>query len=364
MRLMYAAPPAAGGIRSHVVELVRHFSRDNEVLVLSPADSQLEAAVMAGGGFFYGSKTLSQQFFAIRRILRAFKPDLIHLHGYKAELLGRMAALGAGLPLVVTLHNYLSYTGSGPLPIRAFCLLQRLPLSPVNGYITVSQALKEEFLRWNDYPAEKVTVIYNGIRPGPFEKARPLPELQGLGKPLIGATMRLARQKGADILVEAAPFILARYPGAALLISGRGPMEKELKEKAAAMGLKEKVHFLGYFEDLPGFLASLDLYVQPSRTEGLGITLLEVLSCGTPAVASAVGGIPEIITCGVHGLLVPPGDARELAAAVIRLAEDEKMRQNLGEKGKKRIKEGFLLKDMLEKTAAVYGSLLGEKVRG
>jgi glycosyltransferase involved in cell wall biosynthesis len=156
---------------------------------------------------------------------------------------------------------------------------------------------------------------------------------------------------------------MQRYPGAALLISGEGPLEKELQEKVAGMGLKNRIFFLGFVENLPDFLASLDIFVLPSRTEGLGIILLEALAGGVPVLATRVGGIPEIITSETHGLLVPAQDPEQLAAGIEKLWEDEGLRRTLVKKGKERIRERFLLQDMLIKTGQVYEAVTRERDR-
>ncbi len=361
MRILYVAPPAAGGIRSHLAEVVNYFSKGHEVMVVSPPDRRLEEAVTRGGGAFRAVPTSAGQILGLRRNVKSFMPSLVHLHGYKAELLGRMAAAGFQAPVVVTLHNYLVYPGSRVLLAPLFYFWEkRWPLR-VHRYIAVSAALKHDFLARSSIDPQRVTVIHNGIRPEPFSQAKPRPELQELGSPLIGTALRLTHQKGIDVLVQAAPRIMQRYPGAALLISGQGPLEKKLQEKVAGMGLKKRIIFLGYVENLPEFMASLDIFVLPSRTEGLGIILLEALACGVPVVASNVGGIPEIITSGTHGLLVPAQNPGQLAAGIEKLWENQKLRKKLVKKGKERIRERFLLQDMLIKTAQVYEAVMRER---
>lgn len=361
MRILYVVPPAAGGIRSHLAEVVHYFSEKHEVMVISPPDRHLEAAVTRGGGAFRAVPASAGQILGLRKYVKSFMPSLVHLHGYKAELLGRLAAAGLKKPVVVTLHNYLVYPGSRVLLTPLFYFFEKSWPLPVHRYIAVSAALKHDFLARSSTDPKRVVVVHNGIRPERFSQARPLPELKALGSPLIGTALRLTHQKGIDVLLQAAPLILQRYPAASLLISGQGPLEKELQEKVARMGLAERIIFLGFVENLPEFLASLDIFVLPSRTEGLGIIILEALASGVPVLASNVGGIPEIITSGTHGLLVPAQDPGQLAAGIEKLWEDQNLRENLVKNGKERIREGFLLHDMLIKTAQVYEAVMRER---
>lgn len=363
MRLLYVVPPAAGGIRSHLTELVTCFSKEHEVMVISPPDERLQESVIGGGGIFLTLKNSLGQLGALRKLILRFNPSLLHLHGYKAELLGRMAVAGFNIPIIVTLHNYLVYPGSRLFPASLFYRLERFVPGRVHRYIAVSEALKADYLSRSGTGSKRVTVIYNGIRLEAFSDAKPRVGLKGLGTPLIGTALRLTRQKGIDVLLDAAPAIFQRYPNASILISGEGPLEKELKRKVARMGLKKCILFLGFVENLAEYLASLDIFVLPSRTEGLGIILLEALACGVPVLATGVGGIPEIITSGTHGLLVPPRDQEQLAAGIETLWENKKLMNDLVENGKERIKERFLLHDMLIKTRQVYDDVMRERDR-
>lgn len=362
MRILYVAPPAVGGIRNHLTGLIRYFSQEHEVMVIAPPDKHLKEAVEGVGGAFQVLDPPPGQLVGLRKWIKSFGPSLLHLHGYKAEMLGRMAAAGLPIPIVVTLHNYLIYPGSRLFFAPLYYYLKRA-FPARDRYIAVSGALKEDFLKRSGVNPTKVTVIHNGIAMEPFRRAKPQPELTGLGSPLIGTALRLSRQKGIDVLVQAAPLIFQRYPRTALLVSGEGPLAKQLKDTVVDMGLANRIFFLGFVENLPRFLASLDIFVLPSRTEGLGIILLEALACGVPVVATDVGGIPEIITSGSHGLLVPAQNPAKLAAGIETLWEDQNLRRKLAERGIERIRERFLLQDMHIKTAQVYEDVMRERDR-
>ncbi len=168
----------------------------------------------------------------------------------------------------------------------------------------------------------------------------------------------MTAQKGIKDLLEATPLILNKYPEVRILIAGEGPLKEKLQLKSSKMGLEKRVYFLGYYDNLEDFWASLDLFVLPSHTEGMGIVLLEALASKVPVVATSVGGIPEIITSGKHGLLVPPKNPQALAEGVIELLEDINKKDSFVKAGVNRIKEKFLLSDMLLKTAEIYNEVL------
>ncbi len=206
-------------------------------------------------------------------------------------------------------------------------------------------------------PSSKVEVVYNGICLNHYEKTEPAPTLCQEEFPVIGTALRLTAQKGIEDLLEATPLILNKYPEGRIFIAGEGPLKEKLLLKSSKMGLGKKVCLLGYYDNLASFFASLDVFVLPSHTEGLGIVLLEALASGVPVVATSVGGIPEIITSGKHGLLVPPKNPQALAEGVIDLLEDINKKDSFVKAGVSRIKEKFLLSDMLLKTAEIYNEV-------
>jgi glycosyltransferase involved in cell wall biosynthesis len=193
-----------------------------------------------------------------------------------------------------------------------------------DAIVTVSDDLRCTLARMGI--TRNVEVIYNGIDPQRFRVA----DGQGLraelgvssDEYLIGTAVVLTPQKGIEFLLAAIPTVLKQLPRARFMIAGDGYKKAELHAAAAALGVGDRLVFLGYRSDVPRFLNAMDLYVLPSLWEGLPLALIEALACGKPAVVSDVGGNREIVADGVNGRLVPPGDPEALARAIIETARD------------------------------------------
>jgi glycosyltransferase involved in cell wall biosynthesis len=172
----------------------------------------------------------------------------------------------------------------------------------------------------------------------------------------------LRGQKRVDLLLEAAPLVLARVPEARIAVVGDGPLGAELRTRAAALGLDDRVRFFPFVPPASRQLRSVDVYVLPSDWEAMSIGLLEALACGVPQVATDVGGSAEVVTDDT-GILCPPGDAAALADAVTALLADPARRQRLAEGSRRRHADGFTLPRMLGETAAVYRDAVAPGLR-
>jgi len=213
----------------------------------------------------------------------------------------------------------------------------------------------------------KIKVIYNGIYTERFQEGKIIPNRReefGLNRDdmVIGAIGYFAPLKGYDDLIKAMPLILEVVPRARLLITGEAiypayrDYKKKLRDLIDRLGLADTVIFAGQRDDLPQVLNTLDIFVLPSWTEGFGRANLEAMAAGKPVVSTNVGGIPEVVVDGETGILVPPHDPTTLAQAVIRLAEDETLRNKMGRAGLKRAKN-FSIGKMIDGAVAVYDKL-------
>jgi len=182
------------------------------------------------------------------------------------------------------------------------------------------------------------------------------------GAPLVATVGHCADHKGQRFLVAAAPAVLARFPEARILIVGEGELLPTLREQARALGVEGRVLFPGFRTDVAALLRALDAFVFPSHLEGLGTSVLDALAVGLPVVATTAGGIPEMITDGVHGRLVPPRDPAALAAAMIELLQSPERARALGQAGRARVQAEFTADRMVEKTLAEYERLVGAPV--
>ncbi|MFW6088743.1 MAG: glycosyltransferase family 4 protein [Gemmatimonadota bacterium] len=193
--------------------------------------------------------------------------------------------------------------------------------------------------------SDAVSVIHNGIAPGPFDDAEPA----ALGVPeralVFGFVGRLVEWKGVLKLADAWRAAAPRLPGAHLVIAGEGEMEEAMRTR---LGDTERVHWLGFRSDVPSVMKALDALVFPSWMEGFGLAALEAMAAGIPVVAADAGALPEVVGHEREGLLVPARDADALAAAMIRLAEDGELRRRLGAGGHARARREFSIGRMVD----------------
>jgi glycosyltransferase involved in cell wall biosynthesis len=207
-----------------------------------------------------------------------------------------------------------------------------------------------------------MVVIHNGIPPISDASTNRPGTRKELGLTdsdvLLLSVGRLVYQKGHEYLIEAMPRILARFPSVRVLICGDGPLRGELQSHIDRMHLQEPVKLLGNRNDIDRFLQSADIFVLPSRWEGLPVALLEAMGMGLPVVATQVEGVDEVLERDTDGLLVPPEDAMALGEALLRLIASAALRRNMGAAARGRIQESYTLDIMCEKYLVVMRSLV------
>jgi glycosyltransferase involved in cell wall biosynthesis len=177
---------------------------------------------------------------------------------------------------------------------------------------------------------------------------------------VIGVVAQLIESKGHADLLRALPAVIAAEPGTRLACFGRGPLEARLRHQAAALGIADRVVFAGFRADLPRLLGALDLVVHPATAEGLGVALLEAAAARRPIVATAAGGVPEIVRDGETGLLVPPRDAVALARAIVRLLGDSALARSLGDAARDHVAARFSIAAMTKGNLRVYQALAAD----
>ncbi len=211
---------------------------------------------------------------------------------------------------------------------------------------------------------EKIVVIRNAVAAEAFAECDPAygQALAGFftTKPryIIGAAGRLSKEKGFDQLVAAAAIVLAEKPDVAFIHFGDGPLRQALAEQIEATGLSARFILAGFRSDVAKFLPHLELVVLPSYTEGLPVVLLEAFAAGVPAVATAVGGTPEVITDGTNGYLVPPGDPAALAARILDALRDEPARVAMGIHGRQTVRDHFTFAEQSTRYQALFNRLV------
>ncbi len=290
------------------------------------------------------------------------KPDLIHANSIRAGLVATAATVGLKTRVVWHLHDLLP---RHPLSnvIRAFAFL-----SSRTQMIAVSQAVADNFVGGFSPLKKRVQAILNGIdlekfQPGKTARNEIREELElDLAEPVIGIVGQLTPRKGQLELVRAFAQTLPDIPQAALLVVGAPLFNRDdeyaalLKQTAQELGIGERVKFTGARSDVGAVMQALDLLVINSSAEPFGLVAVEAMACGTPILAAASGGIPEIIEHGKTGWLVQPGDVLTLAAAMVSLSRQLALREHLAEQGKKHVGSRFSADRYLEELQAFYSS--------
>ncbi|MFN8113674.1 MAG: glycosyltransferase family 4 protein [Solirubrobacterales bacterium] len=364
-RILQVFRPRTGGTYGHVRVLAAELAaRGHEVAVCGPAGES--------GGDDFGVPLLpvpiprdpapgptAASVRAVGGAYRRFRPDLIHVHGAQAGVVGRLARAAApAIPLVHTPHRYAFVDGSGPSASNlAYRALERALMPLATRVLCVCEAEREVAIGLG--AGARTRVVHNGIEPRP---AGPLdPRFGGLAEdgPLIVAVSELFRRKGVPTLIEAMPAILTANPGANLVVAGEGPERAEAEEARDRLGLAGRVHLAGHVPDPSGLSAAADVFVNPALAEAFPYGVLEAMAAGAPCVVTDAGGCAEAIADGESGLVVPVGDAEALAAAVNGLLADRDTAARMADAAAARVRERFTRERMIAGTEAVYAELVG-----
>lgn len=284
--------------------------------------------------------------------------DLVHAHSTKAGLIGRLAARLAGIrSIVFSAHGWPFTEGRSLWKRRLLALMERVAAYCSTKIVCVSEHDRQLALKFNVARPAKLIVIHNGLDPQPFLQADGARVKQQLGlDKCLALTFvgRLAPPKEPLVLLTA----LQKLPNAKVILVGEGPMRPEIEQFVKRNQLEDRVMMLGMREDVPEILAASDVFVLPSRWEGLPLVIIEAIFAGLPVVATRVGGISELVEEGVNGWLIPRSDPRAMAQALQRLTEDEFRRKQMGKAGREKALEQFTLERMVAQYRELYRDLL------
>jgi glycosyltransferase involved in cell wall biosynthesis len=285
----------------------------------------------------------------IRRLIRHEKYDIVHFHTKRAHALSPWLPHGAQRPRYVVTRR-MDY------PQRNNWHTRYLYNRSVDAVIAISRPIADVLIRAG-VEAEKIRVIHSGIDAARFDLCGG-GNTSHRGAPVIGTVAHLEERKGLRYLLEAAGQLKSQGYSFKLALAGDGSLQQQLEQMAQSLGLAQEVSFAGFISDVPKFLAALDIFVLPSLYEGLGVAALEAMAAGKPVVASRVGGLAELVNDCETGLLVAPGNAQELAAAMAKLIRDSDLRAAFGRKGAARVREEFTMEQMAKRTEACYYAIL------
>ena len=222
-----------------------------------------------------------------------------------------------------------------------------------DGVITNAESIRRAYVEDYGLPSDFVTVVYYGIDPPTSAVPSRFADSYG-GRQVILSAGRLSEQKGFDVLIEAASELHERRDDFVVLIAGDGDLEDRLRTQIGQLGLEETVHLVGFQTPLRPAIAGADVFALASRYEGMPTVLLEAMSVGTPVVATAVNGVPELIPEERFGLLVPPDDAAALAGALERLLDDASLARSVAEAARDRVLREFTIDVMVDRVESLF----------
>jgi glycosyltransferase involved in cell wall biosynthesis len=287
---------------------------------------------------------------SIARLSRSPDTSILQTHGYKANVLARVVAPFARCPWIAVLHGETWESAK----VRAYFALERLAVRAADRVLVVSESMARSVVA-RGLQAGKVRVVHNAclIEGGSSDEAHVTPK-----EPIIGVVGRLSPEKGVEVALRVFELVRRRVPSARLYVVGEGPERVALEEEARRLGLGDSVLWLGYQEDLKHLYSRMSVFLLPSRSEGLPNVVLEAMALGLPVVATAVGGVPEVVTDGRSGFLTSSEDVEGLARRVADLLEDEPLRQRLAQDALHDVRSRFSLGARLSALEQIYREVL------
>ena len=348
-----------GGAQSHVLELLKGFNHQYELVLASGEEGFLLEEARSLGIQTYLIDNLQRNlspnndykaYKEIISVLKESRPDLVHCHSSKAGILGRLAAHRLGIKTVFTAHGW-SFAEGTPMSRKLIGLLPERLLAYWTDYIiTVSDTDRDLAIRYRISRPERIVTIHNGIADLPLSEVSKKSE-----KPVtLIMVARFAAPKYYAQLIDAAATIKANFR---LRLVGDGPLLEPMKKRAEALNLSDIVEFLGSRDDVEALLAESDVFILVTDWEGFPISILEAMRAGLPVIACDVGGVHEAITDRTNGRLVPRGEIAGLKLAMQELINDKALRLEMGVQARQRFEQLFTTSIMLNKIEAIYRSL-------
>jgi glycosyltransferase involved in cell wall biosynthesis len=374
-----------GGPAIHVVLLTAGLDRKRfESLLVSGREnpgegSMLDYALSHGvqpiiipeivGEFSLGPQEL-RALVRLYRLMRRERPHIVHTHTAKAGFVGRLAARLARVPAVVhTFHGHILHGYYSPRKTQLLRGMERILTRLTNHIIAVSEQVRQDLVTYGVAPAEKILVVPLGLELEPFLDGsqsrgafRRELNLNG-GERLVGIVGRLFPIKNHRLFLDAAALMARQERVARFVIVGDGVLRPEMEQYAHALDIADRVVFTSWRRDLPRIYADLDVLAVTSNNEGTPVSAIEAMAAGCPVVATRVGGLPDLISDGETGYLVPPGDAQAVSAAMLRLLREPDMARRMGQAARALVRERFAAQRLVSDMERLYPELLGQSCR-
>ena len=369
MRILHiTAGGDTGGGKSHIIGLLKALNNYVEVSLVCFLDGPVYYEALANGIDVklvlqkkrYDLSVLKK----INQIIDQGDYDFVHSHGSRANFMTAILKHKLDIPVITTIHSDFQLDFLGNIYKHLlYTNLNKLALRYFDYYIAISEDFRSMLLK-RGFPSGRVFTVHNGIDLQEMEKQRPgmtkeeFCSAHGIickdSDTLVGSMGRLHPVKGQEILLRAAPGVLEKYPETNFILAGEGEEKEVLQRLATGLKIRGKVHFSGYVENTADFYNAVDINVLPSKSESFPYVLLEGAWYKLPTVATAVGGIPELIQHGYNGYLFPPGNYKQLEFLLNQLIGDRELRQKLGDSLHQKVKENFSTQKMAHKHFEIY----------
>ena len=301
----------------------------------------------------------------IRRLIRDLQPDIVETHTTKAGIVGRLAARLEGSPVVLHVyHGHVLEGHYGAIKTRLARGAERVLARTADRLVAVSARVREDLVRLKVASADRISIVEPGLDLAPMIRSRQdrgaLRRELGLDPdvPLVGIVGRLAPVKNHALFLAAAAALSAVRPDLHFVVVGDGELGPDIRARARGLGLSSRLTFTGWRHDLPRVYSDLDVLVSCSKNEGTPFAIIEAMAAGCPVVATAVGGVPDLLDDQVTGLLVPPGQPVPLVAAILRLVTDPGFAQSLAWSAAARAEVRFGAGRLASEMDALYTELL------
>jgi glycosyltransferase involved in cell wall biosynthesis len=357
------APAPFGGLESVVLALAgaQRDAGDHVLVVAVESDggqpSPFVDAVRATGLSVLPVPASGRRYWrerdAVGKILDDERPDLLHTHGYRPDVLDAPVARRRGIPTITTVHGF---TGGG-MKNRAYEWLQKRSFRRFDAVVAVSRRLRDEMVSWG-VPSERVHAIPNAWEPGGSPVARSeARRYLGLdeGTPTLGWVGRMSPEKGPDVMIRALAAMAS--PETHLSMMGSGTMEEECRRLADRLGISSRCRWHGVVPEAASLLRAFDAIVLTSWTEGTPMILLEAMAAGVPIVSTSVGGVPDVVSAE-EAVLVSSGDVPALARAVEEVLADPQASTDRARAAKLRLERDFSVQPWAHRYRKVYQTVL------
>jgi glycosyltransferase involved in cell wall biosynthesis len=377
LKILHIVGLAHGGVGQHLMSLVKGCDprRFESTLAMAADTSPLRPQFESHGirvlplklDHYGGASKNIVAFWQLAAILREERFDVIQTHTSVAGAMGRVAAkMFTRTPVVHMIHAFAGHPCRSAMFRRAAAFVERRLDRWTDFYIAGTRAMVNRGVSQRVFTADKVELIYNGVDLARFDAAAkntltPGRESASNGKSTVtvGFLGRLEKQKGAEYLIRAAAIVRPQNRHVRFLLAGEGSLRPELERLAAELGVADAIQFVGWTQDIPGFLKQIDILAMPSLWEAFGLSAAEAMAAEKPVIASSVEGLPEVVEDGLTGMLVPPADPAALARGIIALAADSTLRRAMGRHGRARVERLFTVDRMIARHEHFYERVAG-----